>query len=298
MKRILVLGAQGMMGHMLCRVLSPEHVVAGTIRGRRADDLFAPAFDSVQLITGVESSDLNSVRRSIDETTPEVVINCIGVVKQRETAAEAVPTIECNALFPHQLASLCGERNIRLLHLSTDCVFSGRAGPYAEDALPDPIDLYGRSKLLGELSEAEGLTIRTSIIGRQLSGSLSLVEWARTQRGNSVRGFRNAIFSGLTTEHLAWVISHLIGEHPDLTGLWHISAPPISKLDLLTGLNSRLDLDLDIVPVDLPMIDRSLISDRFWDTTGLRHPRWDDMLYSLGADEQFYQALELGSLSR
>jgi dTDP-4-dehydrorhamnose reductase len=214
-------------------------------------------------------------------TEATVVINAVGLVKQLEEAGRPVPAITVNSLFPHQLADACAERDAKLIHVSTDCVFSGElAAPaaYSEDSLPDARDLYGRSKLLGEVAEAPALTLRTSIIGRELDRASGLLEWFAAQDGQPVNGFTNAIFSGLTTTALAAVMLEILSEHRDLAGLYQVSADPISKFDLLTRLRDVLDLDCEIQPVDEPRINRALDSSAFKARTGIEIPGWPEML--------------------
>ena len=207
-------------------------------------------------------------------SVPDAVVNCIGIVKQIDAAKDAIASISVNALLPHQLGRICEEAGARLVHFSTDCVFSGRGGPYRESDLPDPIDLYGRSKLLGEIAGAGSLTLRTSIIGRELSSSNGLVEWFLSATGPAVRGYSNAIFSGLPTLALAQCIADVIHERPALTGLYHVSAAPIDKLALLQLLRDAYGRTVEITPYPDVKLDRSLDSTRFRDATGFAPVPW------------------------
>ena len=291
--KILVLGAGGMMGHMACRVLAESHDVVGTIRSewndRSAIARFVPR-DSC--IDTVDVLDVREVEQALDTVRPDVVFNCVGIVKQLSAAKDALVSIECNSLLPHRLAVSCADRGARLIHLSTDCVFSGHRGMYTEDDIPDPVDLYGRSKLLGETAPEEGLTIRTSIVGRQLTGSTSFFEWILLSRGRRVTGFDRAVYSGVTTMTLARTIGKVIEEHTDLSGVWQIASAPITKYELIVRLNELLDLGLD-VDRDVEMeCDRSLDGSRFENHTGIVIPSWDDMLADFVADEPSYSWLE------
>jgi dTDP-4-dehydrorhamnose reductase len=205
MSRVLVLGAAGMLGHKMLQTLSSEgHEVSGTVRGNLAPLGVAGAFLSeiAPILERVDVTDLNTVQRAIDEVDPDVVVNCVGVVKQRPSANDSITSITVNALFPHQLASICTESDRRLIHFSTDCVFSGRRGSYTEEDESDALDLYGRTKYLGEVG-GDALTLRTSIVGRELSAFQSLVEWFIAQNGRTVQGFERAMYSGVTTTHVA-----------------------------------------------------------------------------------------------
>jgi dTDP-4-dehydrorhamnose reductase len=200
-----------------------------------------------------------------------------------------IPSIEVNSLLPHRLAEACGRRDIRLIHVSTDCVFSGRLpwpGRYTELDIPDPVDLYGRSKLLGEVTGGDTLTLRTSIIGWELQRASGLLEWLVSRKGQPVRGFANAWFSGFTTRALSEILVEIVGERSDLAGLYHVSAEPISKLQLVTLLNDALELDCRIEPVEEPRINRVLDSSLFRRQTELAIPSWESMLaaYTRGGE--------------
>lgn len=291
--RILVVGAGGMMGHMACRVLDRNHEVFGTIRRQwQADDALARFLPRERTVPGIDIRRIDSVGAAIAEVAPEVVFNAVGITKQLEEAHDAVVSIEVNALFPHLLAQRCAAVGARLIHLSTDCVFSGRRGNYRDDDLPDPVDLYGRSKLLGETDDNEGLTLRTSIVGRQISGDNSLFEWVRANRGRRVRGFDRAVYSGLTTMALAEVVDELVRLHPDLTGVWQVASEPITKYRLLQLLDERLGLGLEIERDEDFVCDRSLDGSRFAERTGVVVPSWEEMLDRFRDDEATYAFLD------
>jgi len=209
-----------------------------------------------------------------------VVINAVGIVKQRAAAADPLESIAVNSLFPHRLASLCGLANARLIHISTDCVFSGDRGNYKEGDNPDPVDLYGRTKLLGELTETGCLTIRTSMIGLELGQPSGLIEWF-LQQTDTASGWTRAKWSGLTTVELARVIEMLVRDHRELDGLWHISAQPITKYKLLVDFGALLNRPTRVVPSDTVVIDRSLSSERFRAAVQYVPPRWAQMLAEL-----------------
>jgi dTDP-4-dehydrorhamnose reductase len=281
--KILILGGDGMLGHELLTMWGERHEVTVTVRQPLA--AYAPygLFSPRNTIDGVDARDLDAVRSVIDRVAPAAVVNGIGIVKQRDEAKAAIPSIEINALFPHRLLDLCRARGARLVHISTDCVFSGRTGGYRESDVPDPVDLYGRSKLLGEVERAPGLTLRTSIIGLELSRKSGLVEWFLAQRG-MIRGFRRAIYTGLTTRELGRLIERILLDHPDLQGVWQVASAPITKYALLTELSRRLGrTDVEITADDAFACDRSLVADRLAETIGYRAPGWDEMLDELAA---------------
>jgi dTDP-4-dehydrorhamnose reductase len=278
--RVLILGADGMLGHELVRNLRDGHEVDASVR-RRPDGLVAPALDGSRVHVGFDARLPFGLLRLLEESQAEVVVNCVGLVKQRDEAKEALQSVAVNAMFPHQLLEAARLGHVRVIHLSTDCVFSGRLGGYREEDVPDPVDLYGRTKLLGELTSPPGLTLRTSIIGLELGRQTSLIEWFLLQRG-VVNGFRKAIYSGLTTMEMARCIRLLIEDHPLLTGLWHLAAEPIDKFTLLHRLSRLLGRsDVDVRPDSSLVCDRSLRSERFTARTGYRPPDWDTMLLEL-----------------
>jgi dTDP-4-dehydrorhamnose reductase len=278
--RILILGGDGMLGHELVRQWRSKHEVRATLRLPMADYTGYGLFNDGNSFAGIDARAFDSVARVIDEYRPEAVVNTIGVVKQRDAAKQAVPSIEINSLFPHRLAAACRESGARLLHMSTDCVFSGRRGMYGEADVTDAADLYDRSKLLGEVSDAPAITLRTSMIGRELSRKTSLLEWFLAQRG-PVKGYRNAIFSGFTTQEMARILEMLITRFPQASGLYHVSSSPISKYDLLRLIRDKLGLSTEILADDSFRCDRSLDSTRFREAFGYSPPTWDAMIEEL-----------------
>ncbi|MFN8526578.1 MAG: sugar nucleotide-binding protein [Chloroflexota bacterium] len=213
-----------------------------------------------------------------------MVVNCIGLVKHLRQASDAVPTLTLNALFPHRLYQICSVSGARLIHIGTDCVFSGRRGGYCEDDLPNAEDPYGRSKLLGEVAGPGCLTIRTSIVGREASGSHGLLEWLVGQRGKTVRGWSRAVFSGLTTRALSSALGDVIAHHQSLAGLYHMASEPIDKLSLLNRFRDALALEVAIEPDVTVRIDRSLDGSRFRQATGLVMPSWETMVGEVATD--------------
>lgn len=275
-----MLGADGMLGHELVRQLHATHEVHASVR-RTPDERGQRALKGASMLLGFDARQPDQLPDLLSRLRPDVILNCVGIVKQRHEAKEAIDSITVNALFPHQLLAAARVSDTRVIHLSTDCVFSGRTGGYSEDDIPDPVDLYGRTKLLGELAEAPGLTLRTSIIGLELGRQTSLVEWFLAQRGE-VRGFTEAIYSGLTTMEMARCIAHLMEQHPRLTGVWHVSAEPIDKFTLLQRLVELLGrTDIVVHPDTDFTCDRSLRSERFTDATGYQAPKWESMLSEL-----------------
>ena len=281
--RILVLGGDGMLGHQLLRTLGAAHEVKVTLR--RALDAYAPTgiFGATNAFMGIDARAPETLRSVLAQFRPDAVVNAIGLVTQRAGEQDIVSHLEINALFPHRLWSLCREHGARLVHVSTDAVFSGARGGYREDDPPDPVDTYGRCKLLGEVTGPGALTLRTAIIGLGLTRRTGLIDWFLQQRGE-VRGYRNAVFSGITTKELSRVVGRILTGFASASGLYHLSAAAISKFDLLSGLRDRLGLALRIIPEDAPRIDRSLDSTRFRAAFSYSPPSWGQMLDELAED--------------
>ena len=290
--QILVLGTTGMLGHKIIQSLSKKHTVYGTIRGKRDNYSYSAIIPASKIIDSVSGTNISSIHNAIDTFEPDVVINCIGIVKQLPEAQDPVQSIAINSLFPHQIAKYCNDKNIRFIHYSTDCVFTGIKGNYTENNLEDARDLYGRSKCLGEVGPTEGLTLRTSLIGRQLTGTYSLVEWFLKNNGGTVNGYTKSIFSGLTTNTHAEILEQIITKHPNLCGLYHLAAEPISKYDLLMKIKKEFDLNIEIDPVDGEISDRSLNGSRFYNDTGIKVPSWDAMIHELAIDTTPYRRYE------
>lgn len=276
--RVLVLGASGMLGNAVLRLFadSKGYDVMGSVRSNMARQLLPNHLED-RLIGGVDVENSDSLVDLFMRVKPNVVINCVGLVKQLSEADDPLLAIPINSLLPHRLARLCDVAAARLVHLSTDCIFSGDRGMYSEADLSDAKDLYGRSKYLGEVDYPNAITLRTSIIGHELAGAHSLVGWFLAQQG-SVRGFRKAIFSGLPTVELARVIRDHVLPRPELRGVYHVSAEPINKFELLTLIGKAYCKSIQIVPDDSLVIDRSLDSSRFRSDSGYRPEPWPELV--------------------
>lgn len=276
--KILVLGASGMLGNAMIRVLSEEvdWQVYGTVRSEGSKRFFCA--DIVErLLSGIDVEQQDSLTQAFIRIRPDVVINCIGLVKQLAEAEEPLQAIPINALLPHRLARLCELSGARLVHISTDCVYAGDKGGYRESDPSDAKDLYGRSKFLGEVAYSHTITLRTSIIGHGLQGAHGLVDWFLSQQGRC-NGFTRAMFSGLPTVALAQVIRDEVIPRADLFGLYHVAAQSISKYDLLKLVAEIYGKMIKIIPSDQLVIDRSLNADRFLDATGYVAPSWPELI--------------------
>jgi dTDP-4-dehydrorhamnose reductase len=290
MSKILVLGAGGMLGHKLCQKLS-NHEVIGTVR--KSDQFYRryeSVYDNVSLIGQIDALDNCLLKETIKDVRPDVVINCIGIIKQIREANDPIVSLKINSLLPHELANFCGEVNARFIHISTDCVFAGTKGYYTEADPSDATDIYGRSKFLGEVNRQGCLTLRTSIIGRELNTASGLIEWFLSNRGNKVKGFRKAIYTGFTTISLADIINAIIINHSDLSGVYQVSSDPIDKYTLLCLVRDAFGVDIEIEADETVRIDRSLDSTKFRSLTGLNLPGWECMIEEMSEDVTPYDS--------
>lgn len=289
--RVMIMGGDGMLGHKAFQVLSQRFETFATFRHPNGLWKNYPMYARVEpdrTIGGVEATNFQGTADIVRRVMPDVLINCIGLIKQLKEARDAVLSIEVNSLFPHQLAKLCAGMGTRLIHISTDCVFSGCRGNYNESDIPDPCDLYGRSKLLGEMDQPGCLTIRTSVIGRDFQRKSQLLEWFLSNRGGRIRGFARAIYTGFTTLALARIFAGIIEKHPDISGIYHVASKPISKYDLLVKIRDAMRLDIEIEMDTDFVCDRSLNASRFIAKTGYSIPDWESMISELVQDDTPY----------
>ncbi|HYW45060.1 MAG TPA: SDR family oxidoreductase [Bryobacteraceae bacterium] len=289
---ILVLGGDGMLGHKIFQRLRASAVTVCTVRSDPPPrvDLLA----GVDVIHGVDLMHLDRTAEWLAGLRPKFVINCAGIIKQRAQSGDAIPSFTINSLLPHCLAQWCARWNGRLIHFSTDCVFSGSRGGYREDDPSDAADLYGRSKFLGEVDALNALTLRTSIIGRELARHRSLLDWFLAQgfpRQNHglVRGFRRVIYSGVTTNHLAELVERIVLRHPDLSGLYQVVSAPISKYDLLLAIRDAYRMDIEIAPDESEISDRSMRGDKLRAAIGYQAPPWPELIAQLAEDPTPYE---------
>lgn len=288
MTKILIIGGTGMLGHKLVQRLSPGFEVACTVH--RSFEALEPLciFDRQRTFENVDVLAFETVQHVVKVFCPDVVVNAVGMVKQLPGSADVEKTLAINAIFPHKLAKLGNERDFRLITISTDCVFNGSRGGYTEKDVPDALDLYGQSKHWGEISLENCLTLRTSIIGRELWSHHGLIEWFLSQRGKCVKGFSNAIYTGFPTLVFADILIDIIERHPEIYGVFHLSSNPISKYELLQEVNALLGVGVDIVKdVDF-VLDRSLDSSKFRQATGFEPQAWDEMIARMASDETPY----------
>jgi len=287
--KVLIIGGGGMLGHKLVQAWQNKYDVWTTIRNNFQHYEKYKVYRRDRTFENINVQNINSVKELIKQIKPNVAVNAVGVIKQVPLAKNVINTLSINSIFPHQLNELSEKFQFRLINISTDCVFSGEKGNYSESDLADAHDLYGKSKYLGEVVAKNCLTLRTSIIGRELKTSNSLVEWFLSNRGRSVKGFVNAIYTGFPTVVLADILSNIIENYPNLCGLYHVSSEPINKFNLLNHINEAYQAEIEIEPFEDFVIDRSLDSNKFRKATGFEPINWDEMIRRMAADNTIYQ---------
>lgn len=293
-KNILVLGATGMLGHAIFKHFSgsSSFKVFGTVRNKLSN--LSNYFDAEELeniIGGVDAENFDSFMRAFEVAKPDVVINCIGIIKHLPEAKDHFKSINVNSFLPHRLAKLCSVAAARVIHVSTDCVYDGKASDYKETDNSNAEDLYGKSKYLGEVDYPHAITIRTSIIGHELNSNISLIDWFLSQQ-NSVNGYTNAIYTGFPTYEIANIIQNYIIPNPSLHGLYHVSSNPISKYDLLKLVAETYNKEIEIKPFSGFVLDRSLNSEKFRDELGFMPKSWQQLIVEMHDKFMSYSCYE------
>jgi dTDP-4-dehydrorhamnose reductase len=289
--KIIVLGATGMLGHKMFQVL--KTCFPGVLCTVREEDLRSPLnrvtlFGNDSTIRGVDASDFPALAKVLGTYRPEYVINCAGVIKQRAAALCPIPSITINSLLPHKLAEIAAGWGGHVIHFSTDCVFSGKRGGYLESDDSDAEDLYGKTKFLGEVAATNALTLRTSIIGRELVEHRSLLDWFLSQKDKTIQGYSRVIYSGVTTNHLAELVASIVQHHPELNGLYQVASTPISKYDLLCLLREAYRTNISINANDNEVSDRSMLAGKLRTAIGYECPPWPSLVRQLAADATPY----------
>lgn len=279
--KVLVLGASGLIGSTTLRVLSErsDWEVFGSVRSESIKALL-PTISADRLVSNIDVFNFSSIVQLINQLKPDVIINCIGATKHKKEGNSPLNAIDLNALLPHKLAEICELAKVRFIHISTDCVFSGKVGLYSELDVADADDVYGRSKALGEVDYGSALTLRTSTIGHELQSSLGLLNWFLTQE-KSCKGFTKAIFSGLPTVVFAQIIRDFVLNNTQLTGLYNVAAQPIDKFELLKLIADVYKKEINIIPDESLIINRSLDASKFNQATGYNPPTWQSLVETM-----------------
>lgn len=288
-ERILITGGAGTLGHKLWQLLPgtfPDTYV--TIRKSREFYARTGLFRGDKVLDGVDLRDFTRLTGLLDELRPTVIVNCAGVTLRSKEALDKNSAVSINALLPHRLAEWCSRSGSRLIHFSTVCVYDGKKGGYTEEDAPDARDLYGMTKILGDVTAPFALTLRSSFIGREIFAGTELLEWFLAQRGRKIKGFRKALFTGLTTNRLAALVTDLIARHKGLNGLYHVSSETVSKYELLAMMKEAYKMDVEITPEDGFEMRRDLDGKRFEKAAGFTCPPWKEMMAEMAADPTPY----------
>lgn len=278
--KILIFGTTGMLGHSLFNELSKNHDVYGVIRANSKNS---------KIFSNTDTSNITKISGILESLKPDFVINSIGIIKQLKQSKDKIQSIEVNSIWPHQLAELCAKHNAKMIHFSTDCVFTGSKGNYNEEDLADARDTYGLSKFMGEVDYPHTLTLRTSIIGHELNSSVSLIDWFLSQ-STECKGFTEAIYSGFPTVEIANFLNEYIFKN-FVSGVYHLSSEPISKYDLLKIVAEVYGKPIQINPSQDLKIDRSLNSDKLRSLVGFKPKNWPELVKSMHG--QFLENYEL-----
>lgn len=283
--KVLILGANGMLGRKILQELKRKFDVVGTVNLPKVNKTNVNLTYGCYIFSEILASNIGRISNILDSEKPEIVINCIGITDQQLCEKQPAEAFSVNAFFPHQLACLTLERNIRLIHFSSDAVFSGNKGkPYSEDDMPDAKDIYGRSKFLGEINTPNAITLRGSIIGHNYNKKTGLVDWCMANKRGEINGYCHALFSGLTTSEMAKLVRNIIEKWHYLQGIWHVSGDYISKYALLCMINQIYDLQINIKCNQKYCCDRRLDSVRFQRITGWRPKSWQQMINEMQSD--------------
>jgi dTDP-4-dehydrorhamnose reductase len=284
--KVIILGSDGMLGHMLLRKAPQSwQIYSSTRNDFVGKNKFYFDLDST-------SDAQRTLLRNINYLRPDIVINCIGYIKQREEIHKSKEVL-INSWLPHMLNDLSIESHFKLIHFSTDCVFSGKKGMYTISDQPDPIDHYGLSKYAGEVASKNTLTLRTSIIGHEVKNKKSLLEWFLAQ-DDKCDGYSKAIYSGLTTLQLSkylfeYIIPSLINNK--INGIHQLASPPINKYDLLTLISEVYKKKIEIKKNSSVQIDRSLMSTSIFKLLKMPEPLWPLMVREMHEDFLAHQHL-------
>ena len=288
MAKILIFGGSGMLGHKLVQTLSKKNDVWATLNSGIQKYQEFSIFDNEKTFENINIENTENYSNLVEDLKPEVIINAVGIIKQLQLSKDVVKTLTVNSIFPHKLAEIAEKNNARLITFSTDCVFDGKTGNYREEDNSNAVDVYGKSKNLGEVVSGNSLTLRMSIIGRELLSKKSLIEWFLSNSGRKINGYTNAIYTGFPTVILSQIIENVIENFEGLRGLYHVSSNPISKFDLLQIVREKYNLDIEIEPFSDFHIDRSLNSDKFRKETGFAPIKWDEMIEIMAEDNTVY----------
>lgn len=290
--KILILGVSGLIGHKLLQELSVDHEVFGTLHKTKAQYNNLALFADSTIIEGIDVLKFEKLTEILQVIDPDVLLNCVGITKRKITQNNTLEVIETNAVFPHKLAYWAKNNNKRVIHFSTDCVFNGKEGDYSEESLTTAEDLYGRTKALGEIRYDHTLTIRSSFIGQELFDRTELLDWVLAQDGKQIKGFKNALYSGVSINFMAKTVNDIIINHTKLNSLYQLAPDvPISKYDLICSVKKAFGLDIDVT-LETDYVHRpTLNAAKLKNEIGIKVPSWEEMMEELANNKNFYKRI-------
>jgi dTDP-4-dehydrorhamnose reductase len=289
MMKILVLGGSGMWGHQVFLKLSEyfgNSQVACTLKKNRSHYDRIQFFQNKTVFDGLDFRNFDVVYNLLGQYKPSWVINCVGLTPRKYDPKDEAHYFSINADLPHKLNNWCEINHSKLIHFSTDCVFTGKKGEYTESDIPDATDIYGKTKALGEVRSKSALTYRLSKIGREIEGKTEILEWALSQKGREINGFSKAIYSGVTTNFMAAELIRIIEKYPDLSGLFQVAGPKINKFELLKIINQVYECRLTIHEKIDYAVDKSLNCELYKQTTGFNQKDWLNMIMTMKKEER------------
>lgn len=291
--RILILGGNGMIGHKMYQFISKNYQDTWvSLRHNLSSYSYSEIYNSEKVIDKIDLSNFKLLLNQLNLINPDVIINACGITIRRGIDALKSNSIILNSALPHFLNEWVVSNKKRLIHFSTDCVFSGKKGDYLDNDIKDAIDLYGLTKSMGEVIDSKfTITLRGSMIGRELENKTELLEWFLNQKNKVINGFTNVIYSGITTVRMAEIVLKIINEYPNLSGIYNISSEPISKFDLLKTWNDNFSINATIEIDKNYSSNKNLISDKLFKTIELEQPIWDDLINQLKIDDELYNNL-------
>jgi len=272
--RILILGIDGMIGHKIAQSLSQDYEVIGSTR----KDVNHQKIGLNNCLLYKKDFIIDDQNVFFNKISPDVIINCIGITTRRGISRNMSNTDFINSRFPHKISEWVSIKNRRLIHFSTDCVFSGKKGDYLDDDKPDANDIYGMSKAKGEIDNNSSLTLRCSMIGREIYNHTELFEWLYSMKNKDIEGYANVIYSGVTTFWMGDVIKKILKNNISLSGIYNISSEPISKYHLLLKLSDAFKLNVNVSANLNIKSNKVLNSKKFAEITGIIPPNWDDLI--------------------
>jgi dTDP-4-dehydrorhamnose reductase len=287
--KVIILGVSGLIGHKLLQKLSTDFEVYGTLHREKSKYKNLALFSGQKIIENIDINEFDVLKGVLCAVNPDVILNCVGITKRKMDVNKPLDAIMVNSAFPHRLAKWSRYHKKRVIHFSTDCVFNGKIGNYNETSEASADDTYGKTKYLGEINYDHTLTIRSSFIGQELFDKTELFEWFLSQNGKQIKGFKNTLYSGVSTTYMAIVVKDIILNHPNLSGLYQLAPEkPISKFDLLTLAKKVFNVDVDIIADTDHIHHPTLDASKLRKAINLKVPSWEEMMARMLADKNLY----------